>query len=294
MKTIRQSRHDLPLATRASEVKQLNDCPMSYALRLVAERDMAEASFFALGEIVHECLAAVVTDDLTEDQAIDFVIERIDARRLSIDPETVIETTKRTLDSMPEDAIRMVRSYFRWVHPSSTERLPLFDEYRYPPRVEQTYVRTDLGTLAPAYGTLDAVYEAKDPSQPNLIVDFKGSVRKVSDDFQLQMYRLLSGQPEARAVFVYLDRKQARAMIQDAEPYPGDAAVISKIRMAETIKARIIETARARAAPGRHCGTCTARTVCPIQLGTDASMAFVARRLKNLKPVLTPVNISLA
>ena len=292
MKTLRESLLDLPLATRASEVRQIADCPMSYALRLAAEPLMASATFFALGEYVHEGIARSIIEDWAEDQTIVFVQDRIHEWSLQVDRESLIETQARTLDSMPEDAARMIRNFYKWVHPSSPERLPLFNDYHWPPKVEQTFVRTDLGTVAPVYGTLDAIFEPKDEAKPRLIVDFKGSVRKVSDSLQLNFYRLLIGEPEADACFVYLDRVQPRAVIGWAEPYPGDRAMLYMIQWTETVKAKIIETSRARAVQGRHCQVCPARTVCPLQVGTDASMAFVARQLKELRPTLVPLNIA--
>lgn len=289
MKTI-TAKYELPMAVRPSDVKQLSDCPLSWAMRYTHPEQLADAVFFALGGFVHQTIAEAIQTDLGVEAAVDQVIALVDDWRLQVDRDQLIETAARTVDSMAEDAARLCRSWFKWCHPSSLDRLDIFKSYNWPPKVEATYVRTDLGTSYPVWGTVDAVFAAPDGS--TMIVDWKTGTRK-SDSLQLNLYRLLLGEPEARAVFVHLDRVQERAVVQASDPYPGDEAMIHTVKSAESIKARIISERRARAVPGRQCGTCIARAVCPVQTRSDEAMGILARRIQRLRPAV-PLNITSA
>lgn len=286
MKTLTAS-YQMPMASRSSEMREAEDCRMRLALRFTHPRELAEAVYFQLGTSTHAGIAKA-SEGLSLDQALSFVRASNEAWLAELDGP-VIETQKRQLSTLHDDAERIIRNWFRFCHPTSPEQLDIFKPYGLP-RVEQTCVRDDAGHVV--WGTIDAIYEA--PGLPTLIADWKTGTRKISDPdtLQLQVYRYITGKPDALAVYVHLDRQQARAVIQDAAPYPGDSWVVRKAQFTEMVKQGIIDTGKAYARKQRGCGTCVAAPVCPVAQDTQAVWADVTKKLRLLTAVPVPLNIA--
>lgn len=270
-------------------------------MSLTHDEETTPATFFGLGDSIHDAIFQAITRDLTLDQTLRVVLESISCWQAELHA-LPIQTAKRTLESMATDAERIIRSWFRWIHPSSPDRLHILDGYLWPPRAEVPFRLTpeESGTEYGVWGTVDAIFDPKPGRDlPPLILDWKSSVRRVWDTGhvgQLDFYRFGLRTPDADAALVYLDRTRAKDVLAKAGPYPGDPRVRRGIIAAEVAKQRIIETKVAPFNVGPQCRRCPVRAICPkLSTGTERKERIAELRdtLSRLEPMTELMEVAI-
>ena len=301
--TPRQHRFQLPMPTRSTDVSMMQQCPGRWVLTHLRSDDQAEASFFILGTVLHEAIENAIVFDLDEDwalkgmhQAIDRELERIYEGRV-VSKKRLIETSKRGFDTMHDDAERMLKQWFWSVHPDSDKRLPIYDEYEWPPKTEVDIARgADYSDTAyDQWGSVDAVFWAHD-RESYAIVDWKSGTSRQKTDDQLHFYEYVGSHVGfgiygcERAWFHHLDKVRPSAIIQTADPYPGDDAVRQRILATEAIKEGIIEDQRVTFNAGPLCNYCPVQHVCPEDgdiRNRDDNLLQLGNLLKIARPMET-------
>ncbi len=271
--TLRDHRYQIPLATRSTDISTMETCPGRFVLSLYHEHDEAHASFFALGTLLHEGIELAITHDL--DQAYMCAVWLPDQVGMILkgweaSDRRVIETTKRGIDSLFDDAQRMMVNWFNHVHPDGDDRHPIYDDYEWPPQVEQTFERSaaSAGTQYPVWGSVDALFRKPWPSSDPrewVIVDWKSGTQKQRSDFQLNFYRFGMGMGDTPAHFHHLDRVRKNAIVQQADPYPGDPEMARLITETEQIKLGILDGEIPEFTPSFLCPYCPVQEFCPVE-----------------------------
>lgn len=287
--TPRQHRFQIPMATRSTDVAELKKCPGSWLLKHTREAEQSEATYFELGSALHEGIEVTILEDLDLDQALALVTGRIEDWLADLGDAPVLESSKRGVDTILQDSERMMRSWFKWVHPDSDKRHPTYEDYAWPPRVEVPFQRWAKGLRYPVWGSIDAVFEHKYTADHSAIVDWKSGSSRQRDSNQLHFYQFGLERRAAegvRAWFHHLDRKQGRSVIQEADPYPGDSVVRRRIQAAEDMKTQIVNGGPVPFKPDWYCNYCPVQHVCPKE-GVDpsANRATLRRTLKLVKPL---------
>jgi hypothetical protein len=262
-------------------------CPGKFVLQNFNEQDQIPAVFFLLGTRLHEAIEVAINMDLDEDWALRHINAAIDRDLEQLDAAPLIlESSKRGVDSMREDATRMLRQWYRTVHPDSRKRLGPYSKMNWPPQTEVEWMRLPDGQFKyPVWGSCDAVFtnQAGEP----VIVDWKsGSSRQRSSD---QIHFYMFGYGAREGWFHHLDRIQERSVIQHADPYPGDEAIVQRIVAVESIKESVVAGSYPRFVPDWHCNWCPVRTVCPADgdvRNRDANADALRRALRLAKPLV--------
>ena len=121
----------------------------------------------------------------------------------------IIETKARpNTVELADIAERHIRQWFDTVPPGAPNRLPVYDDYQWPPRVEI------------------------------LLVDWKSSVR-AQKPLQLNFYKFLLDRPNAQAGYHYMDRVRRSNIFQPIGDYPGNAEMLRHVEFTERVKAGI-------------------------------------------------------
>ena len=185
--TARQHRYQVPLTNRSTDLSVLTDCPGKYLLTLLHEKDQANASFFGLGTLLHEGIELAIDSDLSKDYTVktwvpDRVVEVLKAFDES--DRRLIQSSQRGIDTMLDDAQRMMAQWFDKVHPDSKTRLPIYDDYEWPPQTEVFFYDSKKNV----WGSVDAVFQHATKPAVRAIVDWKSGTKKQKTSFQLHFY----------------------------------------------------------------------------------------------------------
>ena len=285
------------MATRSTDVSMMGQCPGRWTLTNFYEAEQAEASFFILGSLLHNCIENAIVFDLDQDWALQHYGAALDAEleRVDASPARRIESSKRGFDTLREDGERMLSNWYRSVHPDSAKRHPIYDDYQWPPATEVPFLRTNTGTQHPAWGSIDAVFETKHVNMlPEempwfLIVDWKSGTSRQRNSDQLHFYQYGIGEPHARAAFHHLDKVRNGAIIQMADPYPGDGVVRQRILETEAAKERIVAGHMPQFNPGFLCNYCPVQQFCPAD-GDVRDRPENERKLQNLLRLAKPMD----
>ena len=293
--TLRDHRYQIPLATRSTDISTMETCPSRFVLSLYHEHDEAHASFFGLGSALHETIERGILEDLILADMIDdvtmrvanFMIETRDSDR------RIIETSKRGIDTMGADAERMIINWFNHVHPDGNTRHPIYNDYEWPPKVEQSFERTaaSAGTQYPVWGSVDAVFQHRRAENAGqyMIVDWKSGTQKQRTDFQLNFYRFGIGMGDTPAHFHHLDRVRKNAIVQQADPYPGDSVMTTMIRNTEKVKLSILDGEIPEFTPSFLCPYCPVQEYCPVEGWPSKSRN--RRNLRSMVDLAVPLEI---
>lgn len=290
--TPRQHRYQLPMPTRSTDVSMMQQCPGRWVLTHLREADQAEASFFILGTALHTAIENAIVFDLDEDWALNGMRQDIDREleRVNASDAPRIESSKRGFDTMHEDAERMLRQWFWSVHPDSAKRLPIYDEYAWPPQTEVAWDRLPQGHRYPAWGSVDALWTSKGITKHYAINDWKSGTSRQRSSDQIDFYRFGLGHGDLPAWFHHLDKVRPSSIIQMADPYPGDDAVRQRILATEAIKDGILEDGHVTFNPDWYCGYCPVQHVCPVDgdvRNRDQNMVDLTQLLKLARPMET-------
>ena len=244
-------------------MSMMGQCPGRFVLTCFYEQEQAEASFFILGSLLHSSIECSIVFDLDLDGALRHYNAALDAEleRVDASPARRIESSKRGFDTLREDGERMLGNWFRSVHPDSAKRHPIYDDYEWPPVTElewQWHQRTGY----PAWGSADAVFSN---DNHDAVVDWKSGTSKQrnSDQLHFYMYGLGSRMVE-RGWFHHLDKVRNSAVIQMADPYPGDEVIRQRILETEAAKERIVAGHMPDFNPGFLCNYCPVQQFCPV------------------------------
>jgi hypothetical protein len=275
------------LATRSTDVADLGKCPGAWLLKLIYEDQQAEASYFALGSALHDGIDTTIKEDLSLAQALALVEGQIEDWIAGLDPAArILESSSRGVDTILDDAQRMMKNWFTFVHPSSDKRLDVYKQYDWPPRTEVAWEREDPDTTYPVWGSIDAIFDKKDSTEV-AIVDWKSGTSRQRNSDQLHFYQFGYGyMPGDLAWFHHLDRVRKHYVIQEAEPYPGDAAVRQRVLATEAIKQSILEDGRATFNQDWYCNYCSVQEFCPVE-GADkaGNLVNLERMVQYLRPM---------
>lgn len=287
--TPRQHRYQIPLATRSTDISTIAQCPGSWALKLFYEKEQAEASYFHLGSQLHETIEVAINMALDLDWALRHLNAGID-RRLEVltAASHVLESSQRGVDSMRDDAERMLRQWFKTVHPDSDKRLPIYDEYEWPPSTEVPISRSPeySKTVYSQWGSVDAVFLHRTEEGVALIDWKSGTSRQKSSD-QLHYYMYVGSHlgggilSNRTGWFHHLDKVQPRSIIQMADPYPGDDVVRQRILATEAVKDSLVKGKYPKFIPSALCNWCSVQQFCPAD-GDYRNREENARNLRSM------------
>lgn len=307
--TPRRHRYQIPLPTRSTEAS--TECFGRLALSWFNEKEQTPASYFILGDVLHRGIEHAIAHDTEPDmmevwlqREIDRIIKCAHCRGAGcgycegLGRIVGLESSKRGFDTIYDDAIRMMYNWFAKVHPDSSKRHPIYDDYVWPPTTEVSFQRY-VGTRYPIWGSADTVFEAKAEGAPFeapgyfLIVDWKSGTQRVKSDFQLNFYRLGLAMPKARAGFHHLDRVRDGAVFQEAADYPGDDAILDAIRKVEDQKASLLAKKLPTFTPDWYCNYCPVQDLCPADgdpRNRDANKDRLRRMIRLAVPMATIEN----
>lgn len=260
--TPRERSTQIPLPTRSTEANA--DCEgRTYLTYLRADQERP-ASFFILGDVLHRTIEQSVLQDYDLDQAKDYMDIILSHEVGVVRNQPVVTGMQRSMESIFEDADRMITNWFAHVHPDSDKRHPFYDDYQWPPKVEHKFYNTGLGTRFPVWGSIDAVFLLpKSELVVGAIVDWKSGVKRPESQFQLDYYRFGAELPKAKAAYHMLDRIRKQSIVLEADPYPGDQYIREAISRTERSKERVVRGMMPTFSPGWQCAYCPVQHVCP-------------------------------
>lgn len=260
--TPRDKLTQIPLPTRSSEAGA--ECFGRIVLTYLRQDEEMPATFFILGSALHAAIEQTILEDLyineAEDRMKDYIVEQMPPKGVQI-----LTSSKRKPDEMFEDGERMLANWFRFVHPDSPKRHPVYEGWNWPPKVEEQFYRDDLGTRYPVWGAVDAVFDREDVGDGgplDMLVDWKSGVKRPASSFQLDFYRFGMQVPYAAAHYHMLDRVRPSSVVVEAGKYDG-LAVRSAISKAERAKDAVLRGQMPVFNPDWYCGYCPVQHLCP-------------------------------
>lgn len=214
---------------RHSDVRQLLDgCPGAYRLKTLGA-PQAPATYLILGEVTHKVIEQTVLEDLNQDTALSMVTQIMEQEIASLPASGYLTTVAKTPDKLVNLGRKVIGKWFDLVYPDSPNRLSILQGHSWPPVVEAVYQRNQ-GTVAPAWCTVDALFDS------SLILDWKTSARPQASFRQLDYYRYVTGLPRARAAYVNLLSGQ----VQEAPEYVGDLSIRATINSTIGVKKDVL------------------------------------------------------
>ncbi len=291
--TARQHRYQVPMATRSTDASVIDQCAGRFVLTLLHEDDQKPASFFALGSSLHDTIEAVCLENLSPIEAHSRCRGQLREWIRSIGDKEILETSKRGVDTILDDADRMLTNWFRFCHPDGDKRHPAYDDLEWPPKVETVFQRTG-NHKYPVWGSIDAIFDWKYDPDHKVIVDWKSGTQRTKTDFQLWFYTYGIGfDPETTAQWFHnLDRVRKNSIVQvPADVYPGDEAIIDIINTTEEIKEAIVAGDTPDFNPDWYCNFCPVQDFCPADgdpRNRDGNLDKLESVLHLLKPMRQP------
>ena len=291
--TARQHRFQVPMATRSTDASVIEQCAGRFVLTLLHEDDQKPASFFALGSSLHDTIEKVCLENLSPIEAHEFCHSQLTDWINTVDHRKVLETSKRGVDTIYEDADRMLTNWFRFCHPDGDKRHDAYKDLAWPPRVETVFTR-DGDHKYPVWGSIDAIFDGLFNPDRKTIVDWKSGTQRTKTDFQLWFYTYgIEFDPlMTEQWFHNLDRVRKNSIVQvPAEPYPGEEAIVKIINETEEIKEAIVAGDMPDFNPDWYCNFCPVQDFCPADgdpRNRDANLDKLESVLHLLRPMRQP------
>lgn len=256
--TPRDNRWQVPMTTRSSDVSTMKDCAGRWALQLFYEGEELPSTYFGLGSAIHETIERTIIEDLDCDQALVDVAQRIQRwQEQAIKAPKILDSSSRTFEGMHSDANRMIHNWFRFAHPDSKKRHPVYSSYQWPPTTEVPFF------TGATWGSVDTVYYPKKDKDPHLIVDWKSGARVPGSDFQLNFYRAGLDMTGARAGYHMLDRVRLSSVFVEAAPYVDGLGISRSVARTQQMKQALLDHKMPEFTPGWQCDYCNVRPFCP-------------------------------
>lgn len=292
--TARQHRYQVPLTNRSTDLSVLNDCPGRYLLTLIHEKEQAEASYFALGTLLHEGIEHAIDSDVSQDFMLKvWLPDEVDKilKAFKASDKRLIESSQRGLDTIHSDSQRMMSQWFDKVHPDSKKRLSIYDDYEWPPQTEVFFHDSKKNV----WGSIDAVFQHATKPAVRAMVDWKSGTKKQKNSFQLHfyMYGIGFSHYQTKAWFHHLDRVQARSIIQMIDSYPGDEKMVEAGAEAYSMKLAMLDGDMPKFNPDWWCNYCPVQDFCPADGDTrnrPKNRRNLKRVLRLLRPLKEPIN----
>lgn len=274
--TVRKHVLQIPLYSRASDITGLHECGTKYLLNHIKADVLPETGWFALGDAEHKAIEMAIKDDLDYDAAKKVGIRLLIERLLETEKDVMWSQSsraKRTEDTVFEDFKVMLEHWFEDVHPDSPNRMPIYNEYHWPPTVEHVFIAPPAGAHEELFRSeVDAIFKPKGRGKrPYAIVDWKSGSTAKAKDMQIWAYHYgLRGAGDKAyygkddSVVGWFHHMHARKL-QQVAPYPGDTFVQRQLQWVETQKKAGLWTAM----PDWWCDYCRAKDFCPV-FNTDA------------------------
>jgi len=264
----------VPAWVRSTDLRE--ECSMRWILQHLHADELPEAGYFVLGTAVHNAIEHAIVEDLTDpDRATAHAWAEITDVLEEHDPATVIWGTKRTADTIYDDAEMLVNNWFDAVHPDSPVRIEPYPNYDWPPRVElEIRAEIEPGPYTQGFSKVetrtDALFTNRHDGPP-MLIDWKTGVKTGGDkDSQLWVYKWgLQLPDDTLLAFHYVAGKAVRY----AQNYPGDAVIETMIE--RHLMARRMELFVPQ--EGWYCKNhCRVKQWCPLFGGEGALRAIQA------------------
>ena len=231
-----------------------------------------EASWFILGSGGHKAIEMAIVYGLSVSDAIDegmYYADR-EIKNANAAGREILTAYRslRTVDTMRADMTQTVKSWFKDVHPDSPDRMPRYDEYTWPPKVEHIILLPDVGSHG-LRTQVDAIFVDGPEREEVAIVDWKTGSSSSAPRAQLDIYHYggkLEGWMPPEQKFTGWFHHTTKGKLQVIERYIGDAVVASWIRAADLRKAEIAKAEYLPVADNsfRCAKTNTANKNCPV------------------------------
>jgi hypothetical protein len=289
----RQHKNQLPLYSRASDVRDLADCPGKWALSYLYSPELPEMGWFILGDAVHFTIEAAIIDKLSEEEALAEYQVRFVKRIM--DAEGPIQwSSRRDQAQSKATGEAAISTWFKMTQ--GPDRDPILNGYEeYPqPEVLLSVSKGKFGEV-PAYAIrteADAIYPPAWGSirESPLIVDWKTGSKAHAKSLQLHLYYyagrkagIIPDYASFHGAFFHL----AQGKVQKADPYPGDDVIEAMIQYVEGMKG-LMRDGKVLFRPDWWCNTCRAKSVCPIE--GQGNLEEVQRKLKKAQWLQEPID----
>ena len=135
---------------RSSDVRNLicnHGCEAQWALTNIHRDELPTTVWFALGTALHLGYETCINDELTLADLHAFTHAELEAELDSFDDiiESWSTNSKRNLATVFTDLHVLVDQWWARVHPTSDERLPIYNQYEWPPKTEHEIALKDIG-----------------------------------------------------------------------------------------------------------------------------------------------------
>jgi hypothetical protein len=273
----------LPRWLRSSDIRTLalgTGCELSLVLSWLYPQQ--PTNWFILGTAGHYGIEQAILRDLDPDQA-KYEAWLSAERELMLAESAGLEVllayrAKRTPETMQADLGVLLDTWFKSVHPDSSERKPDYEDYNWPPRVEHQIRLPEQGL----YTTVDAIFDGGPPGGEVAVVDWKTGSKASAPAAQLQTYHY-GGKKEGwiplEQNYVGWFHHLTADKIQTVPHYWGDAVVDSWMRATGGRKREIAKAHHLPVAnPSFLCNTCPSRVYCPV-MGEDTTTVEVLSRI---------------
>lgn len=267
---------DIPMWNRASDVKTMalgDGCKGQWLLSHLYADELPDAVWFILGTALHTAIEEVCRGEAdTAQQMID--IAQTERMMMVAQSNGIIESAskraKRGMHTIEADIERMATKWWNDVHPTSPNRMDLYQQYQWPPTLIEHETDVELEGYGKLVTTIDAVFTGNDTAkfgEETLICDWKTGATSRSNPSQLQIYAyalrregIMSDQATIVGQFHYLDHSKLGRVYE----YWGDEQVEAALRLTRTLKDGILERKEVVYSPDWWCGYCIAQAVCPV------------------------------
>ena len=275
----------IPLYNRASDVKTLHldgGCEASWLLKHLYPDETPGAVWFALGTAIHAAIEQGINNDWELFDLHGYGQAELDM--LLAETETVIEGTgKRNISTVNNDLHTLIDQWWEKVHPSSPRRIPVYNQYKWPPTTEYEIELAAIdgdelagidGDKAALYTTVDAIFHGTADApfgEEILVVDWKTGASKRAHPSQLQVYMYglrRDGTMKDLQTLPGVFHHVAHENLQRVNTYVGDEVVQTWLDRTAMRKQALIEYGAPVFNPQFLCNYCVSKVHCPIYGGT--------------------------
>ena len=298
------SKATFPLYGRASDLRtySLNGgCIGQNVLDHVYKGKLPDTTWFILGTALHTGFEAAILEDLSLEDMLTFVEKSIKKaiKQAKKDYDGTFEgsviqsastRSKRTRDTMYQDAERIGTKWWNNVMPDGNDRMFSYERYDWPPKVEVNIALDKKNPAKRLFTQADAVFKGGPFGAEVAIVDWKTGGTKHAAPSQLHTYAYggrkegwFPKDQEGLVGWFHHADHNTRQLVND---YIGDEIVEAWIAQTYTNKRNMIDNGTVVFSPDWFCKTCRAKEKCPIVGQGDYQE--VVTKLQGATELLTP------
>lgn len=262
----------IPYWNRSTDIRTLgmgDGCELRWFMEHLYAGEYPEPLWFITGTAVHYSIEESILHDYDEAMTVSTALLELDllldqAKEVGI-LESAAKRPTRTLEGVEGTVEGLASQWWRDVHAQSPDRMPIYDEYDWPPRVEHQIRLPKVGL----YTTVDAIFDGGPSHRPTVIVDWKTGSTTHSTEAQLHHYAY-GGKHEG---WMKPDDQETLGWFHHVKPERGKKPtrqVVSGYWGNKVVESQIKAT-RARkdfgglpvASPDWYCGYCSVKDRCP-------------------------------